>query len=320
MTRINEVYAAIKKDPSLLSAIGKAENTEVVPTRAMPGMSEPAAADALREILGSDVSEEELNEVAQELDANNIYRLYKESDGTIDPAELIEYAGGLDGTGISKDNPSLKALFDGKLQLKEILLIILLLKLFKKKKQEQPAATSPLQSLFGGQQQQQQTPANPLQSLFGGQQQQQTPANPLQSLFGTQQQQQQTPSSPLQFLFGTPQQQQTPVYGNNLFGSLLSGSQQQPSSNTYTIFGNSGSSGSSSLLSLFGLDSPQPNYNNASNNLFNFISGNNVSQSPSLLQTLYGLLNQAPSNSVHSNGQINVGTVFSILNALMNNK
>ncbi len=302
MTRINEVYAAIKKDPSLLSAIGKAENTEVVPTRAMPGMSEPAAADALREILGSDVSEEELNEVAQELDANNIYRLYKESDGTIDPAELIEYAGGLDGTGISKDNPSLKALFDGKLQLKEILLIILLLKLFKKKKQEQPAATSPLQSLFGGQQQQQQTPANPLQSLFGGQQQQQTP------------------SSPLQFLFGTPQQQQTPVYGNNLFGSLLSGSQQQPSSNTYTIFGNSGSSGSNSLLSLFGLDSPQPNYNNASNNLFNFISGNNVSQSPSLLQTLYGLLNQAPSNSVHSNGQINVGTVFSILNALMNNK
>ncbi len=265
-------------------------------------MSEPAAADALREILGSDVSEEELNEVAQELDANNIYRLYKESDGTIDPAELIEYAGGLDGTGISKDNPSLKALFDGKLQLKEILLIILLLKLFKKKKQEQPAATSPLQSLFGGQQQQQQTPTNPLQSLFGGQQQQQTPA------------------SPLQFLFGTPQQQQTPVYGNNLFGSLLSGSQQQPSSNTYTIFGNSGSSGSNSLLSLFGLDSPQPNYNNASNNLFNFISGNNVSQSPSLLQTLYGLLNQAPSNSVHSNGQINVGTVFSILNALMNNK
>ena len=302
MTRINEVYAAIKKDPSLLSAIGKAENTEVIPTRAMPGMSEPAAADALREILGSDVSEEELNEVAQELDANNIYRLYKESDGTIDPAELIEYAGGLDGTGISKDNPSLKALFDGKLQLKEILLIILLLKQFKKKKQEQPAATSPLQSLFGGQQQQQQTPANPLQSLFGTQQQQQTP------------------SSPLQFLFGTPQQQQTPVYGNNLFGSLLSGSQQQPSSNTYTIFGNSGSSGSNSLLSLFGLDSPQPNYNNASNNLFNFISGNNVSQSPSLLQTLYGLLNQAPSNSVHSNGQINVGTVFSILNALMNNK
>lgn len=302
MTRINEVYAAIKKDPSLLSTIGKAENTEAVPTRAMPGMSEPSAADALREILGSDVSEEELNEVAQELDANNIYRLYKESDGTIDPAELIEYAGGLDGTGISKDNPSLKALFDGKLQLKEILLIILLLKLFKKKKQEQPAATSPLQS------------------LFGGQQQQQTPANPLQSLFGTQQQQQQTPSSPLQFLFGTPQQQQTPVYGNNLFGSLLSGSQQQPSSNTYTIFGNSGSSGSNSLLSLFGLDSPQPNYNNASNNLFNFISGNNVSQSPSLLQTLYGLLNQAPSNSVHSNGQINVGTVFSILNALMNNK
>ncbi|MBR3364108.1 MAG: hypothetical protein IKG53_04470 [Solobacterium sp.] len=301
MTRINEVYAAIKKDPSLLSTISKAENTEAVPTRAMPGMSEPSAADALREILGSDVSEEELNKVAQELDANNIYRLYKESDGTIDPAELIEYAGGLDGTDISKDNPSLKALFDGKLQLKEILLIILLLKLFKKKKQEQPAATSPLQS------------------LFGGQQQQQTPANPLQSLFGTQQQQQ-TPSSPLQFLFGTPQQQQTPVYGNNLFGSLLSGSQQQPSSNTYTIFGNSGSSGSNSLLSLFGLDSPQPNYNNASNNLFNFISGNNVSQSPSLLQTLYGLLNQAPSNSVHSNGQINVGTVFSILNALMNNK
>lgn len=293
MTRINEVYAAIKKDPSLLSSLSETENTEAVPTRAMPGLSDSAVTDALREILGQNASDQEVNEVKQELEDNNLFKLYKASDGTIDAGELLEYAGELDGSGVSKDNTALRALFDGKLDLKEILLIILLLKLFKKKKQQQQTATNPLQSLFGTQQQ---TTTNPLQSLFGTQPQQQTPANPLQ------------------YLFGTPQQQQTPVYGNNLFGSLF-GSGQQPGSNVYTIYGNNSNSGSNSLLSLFGLSGSQPNYNNASNNLFNFVNGNNVSQSP--LQSLYSLLDQAPANTVSSSGQINVGTLFSLLNTLL---
>ena len=278
MTRINEVYAAIKKDPSLLSSLSETENTEAVPTRAMPGLSDSAVTVALREILGQNASDQEVNEVKQELEDNNLFKLYKASDGTIDAGELLEYAGELDGSGVSKDNTALRALFDGKLDLKEILLIILLLKLFKKKKQQQQTAT------------------NPLQSLFGTQPQQQTPANPLQ------------------YLFGTPQQQQTPVYGNNLFGSLF-GSGQQPGSNVYTIYGNNSNSGSNSLLSLFSLSGSQPNYNNASNNLFNFVNGNNVSQSP--LQSLYSLLDQAPANTVSSSGQINVGTLFSILNTLL---
>lgn len=278
MTRINEVYAAIKKDPSLLSSLSETENTEAVPTRAMPGLSDSAVTDALREILGQNASDQEVNEVMQELEDNNLFKLYKASDGTIDAGELLEYAGELDGSEVSKDNTALRALFDGKLDLKEILLIILLLKLFKKKKQQQQTAT-----------------------------------NPLQSLFGTQPQQQQTSSNPLQYLFGTPQQQ-TPVYGNNLFGSLF-GSSQQPSGNVYTIYGNNANSGSNSLLSLFGLTGSQPNYNNASNNLFNFVNGNNVSQSP--LQSLYSLLDQAPANTVSSSGQINVGTLFSILNTLL---
>ena len=279
MTRINEVYAAIKKNPSLLSSLSETENTEAVPTRAMPGLSDSAVTDALREILGQNASDQEVNEVKQELEDNNLFKLYKASDGTIDAGELLEYAGELDGSGVSKDNTALRALFDGKLDLKEILLIILLLKLFKKKKQQQQTAT-----------------------------------NPLQSLFGTTQPQQQTPVNPLQYLFGTPQQQQTPVYGNNLFGSLF-GTSQQPSNNVYTIYGNNGNSGSNSLLSLFGLTGSQPNYNNASNNLFNFVNGNNVSQSP--LQSLYSLLDQAPANTVSSSGQINVGTLFSILNTLL---
>lgn len=260
MTRINEVYAAIKKDPSLLSSLSETENTEAVPTRAMPGLSDSAVTDALREILGQNASDQEVNEVMQELEDNNLFKLYKASDGTIDAGELLEYAGELDGSEVSKDNTALRALFDGKLDLKEILLIILLLKLFKKKKQQQ-----------------------------------------------------QTSSNPLQYLFGTPQQQ-TPVYGNNLFGSLF-GSSQQPSGNVYTIYGNNANSGSNSLLSLFGLTGSQPNYNNASNNLFNFVNGNNVSQSP--LQSLYSLLDQAPANTVSSSGQINVGTLFSILNTLL---
>ena len=297
MTRINEVYAAIKKNPSLLSSLSETENTEAVPTRAMPGLSDSAVTDALREILGQNASDQEVNEVKQELEDNNLFKLYKASDGTIDAGELLEYAGELDGSGVSKDNTALRALFDGKLDLKEILLIILLLKLFKKKKQQQQTATNPLQSLFGTTQPQQQTATNPLQSLFG-----------------TTQPQQQTPANPLQYLFGTPQQQQTPVYGNNLFGSLF-GTSQQPSNNVYTIYGNNGNSGSNSLLSLFGLTGSQPNYNNASNNLFNFVNGNNVSQSP--LQSLYSLLDQAPANTVSSSGQINVGTLFSILNTLL---
>lgn len=308
MTKINELYKAIRKDPSLLSAINNAENKEAAPTRAMPGLSDSAVADALKEILGQDASDQEVNEVMKELENNNLFKLYKASDGTIDAGELLEYAGGLEGSEVSKDNTALRALFDGKLDLKEILLIILLLKLFKKKNQTQTATTAnnnPLQSLFGTAQPQQQTPANPLQSLFGT----------------TQPQQQQTPSNPLQYLFGTPQQQQqTPVYGNNLFGTLF-GSSQQPNTNVYTIYGNqgtTGTSGSNSLLSLFGLGGNQNNYSNAQNSLFNFISGNNVQQSP--LSSLYSILNQAPSNTVNSNGQVNVGTLFSILNALMKNK
>ena len=257
MTRINEVYAAIKKDPSLLSSLSETENTEAVPTRAMPGLSDSAVTDALREILGQNASDQEVNEVKQELENNNLFKLYKASDGTIDAGELLQYAGELDGSEVSKDNTALRALFDGKLDLKEILLIILLLKLFKKKKQQQQTATNPLQSLFGTQQQ--------------------TATNPLQSLFGT--------------------------------------AQPQPSSNVYTIYGNNGNSGSNSLLSLFGLTGSQPNYNNASNNLFNFVNGNNVSQAP--LQSLYSLLDQAPANTVSSSGQINVGTLFSILNTLL---
>ena len=267
MTKINELYKAIRKDPSLLSAISHAENKEAAPTRAMPGLSDSAVADALKEILGQDASDQEVNEVMKELENNNLFKLYKASDGTIDAGELLEYAGGLEGSEVSKDNTALRALFDGKLDLKEILLIILL--------------------------------ARSKKALRG----------------------QQTPSNPLQYLFGTPQQQQqTPVYGNNLFGTLF-GSSQQPNTNVYTIYGNqgtTGTSGSNSLLSLFGLGGNQNNYSNAQNSLFNFISGNNVQQSP--LSSLYSILNQAPSNTVNSNGQVNVGTLFSILNALMKNK
>ena len=54
MTKINELYKAIRKDPSLLSAISNAENKEAAPTRAMPGLSDSAVADALKEILGQD--------------------------------------------------------------------------------------------------------------------------------------------------------------------------------------------------------------------------------------------------------------------------
>ena len=74
MTKINELYKAIRKDPSLLSAISNAENKEAAPTRAMPGLSDSAVADALKEILGQDASDQEVNEVMKELENNNLVR------------------------------------------------------------------------------------------------------------------------------------------------------------------------------------------------------------------------------------------------------
>ena len=164
MKKIRQIYDAISADPSLLNEL----TADAPVTRAMPQFAEPAGADTIRSILKEDLSDEEISELIGELNANNAVRLFKEADGTIDAKELMDYIGDLSGE--KADSPSVRALFDGKLQLKEILLIILLLKLFKKKQTQQTNTGSGLlNSLLFGQQAQQQSYGNNLFSnLFSG--------------------------------------------------------------------------------------------------------------------------------------------------------
>lgn len=152
----DKVSAAISSDPDLLNRLFKKTQEAEGVTRGMPWMNDSEENSELRQILGSDVSEQEIADVLEELNGNQIVQLYRQSEGAIDPKELMEFAGDLSATKAA-DNPGVRALFDGKLQLKEIILIILLLKLFKKKQQAQTSysgysSNNLLNTLLGTQQ------------------------------------------------------------------------------------------------------------------------------------------------------------------------
>ena len=169
MNNFEKVSAAIGSDPELLNRIFEAVAPAEAPTRSMPWMNEPKENTELKKILGQDVSEQDINDVLNELNDNQIVQLYRQSEGAIDPKELMEFAGDLSASK-AKDNPGVRALFDGKLQLKEIILIILLLKLFKKKQQAQTSyggysSNNLLNSLLGTNQQS--TTNSLFNSLFG---------------------------------------------------------------------------------------------------------------------------------------------------------
>lgn len=169
MNNFEKVSAAISSDPEVLNRLYDAPAEEEQPTRSMPWMEEPKENEEIRRILGNDVSEQEISEVLNELNDNQIVQLYRQSEGAIDAKELMEFAGDLNATKAS-GNPAVRALFDGKLQLKEIILIILLLKLFKKKQQAQSSysnysSNNLLNSLLGTQQPS--TTNNLFSSLFG---------------------------------------------------------------------------------------------------------------------------------------------------------
>jgi hypothetical protein len=169
MNNIEKVYAAISSDPALLDRLLEepkpAEDAPV--TRSMPWGNQAESNPELREILGSDVTEEDINQVLDELKDNQVVQLYRQSEGAIDARELLDYVGDLSGTKAGSDNKALRALFDGKLQLKEIIMIILLLKLFKKKQQTNNyTGNNLLNTLLGGQTQQS-TTNSLFNSLFG---------------------------------------------------------------------------------------------------------------------------------------------------------
>lgn len=165
MNNFEKVSAAISSDPQLLERLYKAPAE--APTRSMPWGSAAEENTELKQILGENVSEQEINDVLNELNDNQLVQLYRQSEGAIDAKELMEFAGDLSASKAA-DQPAVRALFDGKLQLKEIILIILLLKLFKKKQQTSYNSYSSgglLNSLLGTQQPS--VTNNLFSSLFG---------------------------------------------------------------------------------------------------------------------------------------------------------
>ena len=120
----NTILDSIDKNPELLEELLNGTNQEV--TRG------GAKTNPIINILGKNIDNNELSSVSHELSQNPIVQLYLASSGSLDAKDLVDYVGGVTGKRAG-NNKAVRALFDGKLDLKDILLIIVLLKLFKRK-------------------------------------------------------------------------------------------------------------------------------------------------------------------------------------------
>lgn len=120
----NKVLQAIDHNPDLLNQLLNGGSNEL--TRSANNTN------PIINILGTDVNPQELNTVSQEVASNPVVQLYLASSGSLDPKDLIDYVGGVNGTRAG-NNQAVRALFDGRLDLKEIMIIMVLLKLFKRK-------------------------------------------------------------------------------------------------------------------------------------------------------------------------------------------
>jgi len=267
-----KVFSALSENPALMEQLLKAKKE--APTRAMPGQDPTSL--FLRSILGED---NDVSTTANALEDNGLMQLYLGADGDIDAKELMDYVGGFSGTK-ANNNPSVKALLDGKLDFKEILMLLALMKLIKGgKKPAQSSGLGLLGSLLGGNSQQSQSNSalNLFSSMLNAQASQPVQQTQTSSLFGN--------------LFGTqPQQVQqtqqnaTPVYSLN--------------GNTVGTQSNNGMDVLQSLLS----------------------GNTGVTQNNSQAQQLYSLLNGSSANSFNSNGSVNVNTLFSLANQLLGGK
>ena len=122
--KTNKVLQAIDQNPELLTQLLNGDSNEV--TRSANQVN------PIINILGNDVDRNELYNVSHELSQNPVVQLYLASSGSLDPKDLVDYVGGVTGTRAG-NNQAVRALFDGRLDLKEIMIIIVLLKLFKRK-------------------------------------------------------------------------------------------------------------------------------------------------------------------------------------------
>ena len=148
----NSVYTAklleaLDSRPELLEKILSSENDAAM-TRG--GNNENST---LRYIFGNNVSSQELNNISKDLGNNPVVQLYLASEGALDAKDLANYVGGFTGSkrSLGSNNQAVRALFNGKLDLSEIVILIILLKLFKRKQANtyNNSAIGLLGSLFG---------------------------------------------------------------------------------------------------------------------------------------------------------------------------
>ncbi len=278
----NQFFDLFDEHPELLQQLIEVADApqDEAPTRGMSSSQVDGVNQFVRQIVGNQLSDAQVNALQQQLQDNKVVQLFEGADGALDAKELLEYVGGLTGTKSANSNqPAVRAFLDGRLDLKEILIIIMLLKLFKRKQQQQTSYygnSGLFGSLFGNQQQS--YSGGLFSNLFGGN----TYTNSYNNPYGV-----------FSNLFGGNTYSQP----NSLFSSLL-GNQQQ----------------SYGLGSLFG-GNTNANNNNLINVLNGFVNGNYNNNQQAY--SLYNLLNNASQSSFNPSGTLNVNSLFSLLGKML---
>ncbi|MBR2759555.1 MAG: hypothetical protein IKD66_00150 [Solobacterium sp.] len=269
--------------------------------------------EAVRSLVARELTDQKAASLARDVMQDPVIQLYVASDGSIDGRELMDYVRSSEVSTRSggAGNPGVRSLLNGKLDIKTLLLIVALMKLFNGSNQQSTQGGNLISSLLGSA-----LGASPagnngslglLGNLFAAGSQ--TPASTQSSLglLGTLLSASQQASQPAQSV-------QQPAQPQSLLGALLSASQQaQPVQQPAAPSGILGQLLSASQQAsqtqaqaqvqtqgqqVYTLDGPKPQQFSAS-------------QQAQLQSMLNG------PDSVHSNGQINVGNLFAIANALM---
>ena len=311
--------------------------------------------EAVRSLVAKELTDAEAKALAAGVMKDPVIQLYVASDGSIDGRELMDYvhqSGGVTRGG--NENPGVRSLLNGKLDIKTLLLIVALMKLFAGSNQQSNQGGSLISSLLGST-----LGASPagnngslglLSTLFGAgssvPNSTQSSMNLLGTLLGASQPQYQPQSqseSLLGTLLGASQPQYQQPQSQSLLGTLLGASQmasqtqtQQPNSSALLqqllqagMAQQTASQAQPQVKpqshsqvkpqshsqqvkpqalgqQVYALDGTAPQqYNSSQQPQFN------ASQSQQIQNLLSG------SDSVHSNGQINVGNLFSIASALL---